>query len=384
MWPIKRLWIAIGVLLCTGILLIATNSLFHRGTDPQEPKRDDSTYRQISSKQQLPQKLVPTASPEVSNIPSSAGDHPTSSHFENPNNTGSIRFDQSKSAHEMVEIESRANSGAISKSKVADGKKRKTLREGNLYGVVLGEDEFPCVSAQISIVQPSTGYQDSAVTNQSGEFFISGIPPGLNFLVSALEDQYYAPSTIHDLTIEPDQTTDVLIVLKPIARVSAAGQMIDAHGKPISDTEFRLSSVSNLLISETVQTDKEGYFTSDNIPEGKLFLQLVENDLISAQHLQFSSVGDVPQEVKLGLGELNLTIELSANVENADPTQVFLRWSEHNENYISMSLFTSSMLQGEAFTWEGLPPGTYSIRISNGSESQEFQKVLNGDDIWIF
>lgn len=160
----------------------------------------------------------------------------------------------------------------------------KTTDYGSLVGSVkLLLDDTPLEDVTVSIapVGTTTYQNETAYTNEDGEYSIPALLPG-EYVATFSKDAYNTYEETITIVANEELTLDV--VLEPAISIEISGTVVNESGDAIEGTTLTLSGYSNF----TVTTDATGSFTLEAFAEKEYELE-VFHPLYNSEDLSFTS-----------------------------------------------------------------------------------------------
>jgi len=132
-----------------------------------------------------------------------------------------------------------------------------TSSQGSMFGgAMISEDGE----------EDETGISPIKRTNVRGEFSLDGVSPGIVSLVVSIKTNNTSRVLISkEIMVSRDQPNEAKVVLPGMGIIK--GCVVDAQGKPMADSTVSLYSPKGGN-SMSEQTDENGRFTIENVPEG--------------------------------------------------------------------------------------------------------------------
>ena len=219
----------------------------------------------------------------------------------------------------------------------------------------------PLAGAAVQVRQesPTGPVITTVVTNDQGQYVVTGLTPTSYTLIASLPPRYGTKAS--SVVVGPDETItlDFSLPLQP-ARVS--GRITSAQtGEPILNTLIRLLDVNGVIVAST-QTDVNGNYLIEGFPSGTYTL-VIRNESFQRQSISFT----------VGARE-TATVDASLN-PNPGTLQGIVRYAQTGEPLagavVEVFAIQSTIPLGRSvsdetgmYLVEGLAPGTYTVTAS--------------------
>jgi hypothetical protein len=283
-------------------------------------------------------------------------------------------------------------------------------------GKVVDTAGNPIAGAKLSFIKredytDEQGYRNQrtvdmgqCTTNADGEFSFGGFTNDAFYTFSVIAEGYLPKEELHIQHLpdgrywyhEEAAPEDNVVVLQRPGKIS--GIVIGADGKPLANAELRLSTVdsySEANSRRTITTDSEGKFNAEDVSKGHFLLsyadlRMVPHDrgvrreyggLCGAVRLEAKEAGRLT-DVVLDLSKSVCSLELQVVDDVNKPIQdlsftLDARMEGGAYRYVSI-FFVRKLSKDGAYYFEGMPPGTWRLRISD-SNKQSWPKEVNID-----
>lgn len=232
-------------------------------------------------------------------------------------------------------------------------------------GTVTGPDGSPVAFASIQLRSAALGRRYQAGSSLTGDFSMADVEIADDYRLWVRPKGQYKDYIEDNLAI-PADGMHLPIVLEPQNLGSLRGWMVDANGNPVPQFSLWLRStqatVPPILL---VTSDQRGYFSVDQLPEGRLSFQT-----LSAPHFNISGIEVPPggeQEVQLRLdwGPYEIAgYVLNAAGRPVPGAQVALSWLQDDRGVHSSSHRGTIADARGYFLFTQVGPGLHTLNIT--------------------
>jgi protocatechuate 3,4-dioxygenase beta subunit len=223
----------------------------------------------------------------------------------------------------------------------------------------------------------------AAVTGASGAFTISGIPAGIDIVLTAAHDAW-APSVPKSVRLSPGASQSVTLTLR--RGVSLSGRVEDERGGAVADALVRWGPVDDVperdlrdsfradghLTSRAIRSDQDGQFVVPDLPPGRLLVK-VSKDGYAAWYQRDVQLQPDGEQAPL-TAVLVPTQEIRGRVRAADTGRPLagafvvaeergpVAGSEADPGRVHAIVSTETEADG-SYVLENVPPGTHRILV---------------------
>ena len=228
---------------------------------------------------------------------------------------------------------------------------------GTEFGEIVGGET-------VVLHSPSQKTHYSMDTSASGEYKITDIKPGWDYILKVTPRGQFNSYTKTQLKLSADQEVQN-IILEPISLGTLTGRIVDPYDRPVTGLELFVTTVEKEYMTTNVVTDTNGDFSVAEFPKGKFQVATRGQHTIKATGLIFDPGTNVPFILTIDHGPYNLRGDVfDESGQTFDGTDVILIRAIH-KNGISMrsTRKVSTDARGE-FRFNGLGPGKHELVVS--------------------
>ena len=232
----------------------------------------------------------------------------------------------------------------------------------------------------VVLYSPSQKARYSIVTDISGEFKITDIKPGWDYVLKVSPQGMFKRYTKSQIKLRSDQEVHN-IILESIPLGLLTGRIVDPYDRPVSDIELSVTTVENDFLTTKVTTDANGNFSVTDFPIGKFRVVIKGQQTSRATGLKFDPGTGVPVILTVDLGPYNLGGGIyDESGQTFDGANVFLNWRLHKNGVrIQSTRMVSANASGE-FRFTGLGPGNHELVVtawSGDTFKQTVRRTVN-------
>jgi hypothetical protein len=240
----------------------------------------------------------------------------------------------------------------------------------------------------VELFSPSQKTYHSIVTGPSGEFKITDLKPGWDYVLNVSPQGLFKRYTKSQIKLRFDQEVHN-IVLKSIPLGILSGRIVDSYDRPVPGINLLIQAVETVYWTTNVITDANGSFSVAEFPKGRF--QVVTKGkhpvatkgqhLLRATGLNFNPVIAVPVNLTIDLGPYNLGGHIyDESGQTLDGADVFLIWKSHESGVRIRSTRKASADANGEFRFTELGPGEHELIVSawRGSTfKQTVKQIVN-------
>ena len=232
----------------------------------------------------------------------------------------------------------------------------------------------------VELFSPSQKTYHSVVTGPSGEFQITDLKPGWDYVLKVSPQGLFKRYTKSQIELRFDQEVHN-IVLESIPLGILSGRIVDPYDRPVAGINLLIQAVETVYWTTNVITDANGSFSVAEFPKGRF--QVVTKGkhpvatnwthqvatkgqhLLRATGLNFDPVTAVPVNLTIDLGPYNLGGRIyDESGQTFDGADVYLIWKLHESGIrIRSTRKASADINGE-FRFTELGPGEHELIVS--------------------
>ena len=216
----------------------------------------------------------------------------------------------------------------------------------------------------VVLYSPSQKTHYSMVTGVSGEYKITDINPGWDYILKVSPRGPFNNYIKTQVKLSSNQEVRN-IILEPILLGTLTGRIVDPYDQPVTDIELFVTTVEKEYLTTNVVTDANGDFSVAEFPKGKFQVAMKGQHTITATGLKFDPGTNVPVILTIDLGPYNLKGGIyDESGRTFDGADVNLIWALiENGVSIRSTRKVSANASGE-FRFIGLGPGKHELVVS--------------------
>jgi hypothetical protein len=235
---------------------------------------------------------------------------------------------------------------------------------GTEYGENIGFEK-------VVLYSPSQKKYHSVVTGPSGEFQLTDIKPGWDYVLKVSPQGMFKPYTKSQIKLRFDQEVHN-IVLESIPLGILSGRIVDPYDRPVTGINLIIQTVGTFFWTRKAITDANGSFSVTEFPKGRYHVATKGRhqaptrgqQLLRATGLNFDPDTAVPVTLTIDLGPYNLGGRIyDESGQTFDGADVFLNWTLHESGVRIRSTRKASADANGEFRFSGLGPGEHELII---------------------
>jgi acyl dehydratase len=167
------------------------------------------------------------------------------------------------------------------------------------------------------------------------------------------------------------------IVLERLGVGAVYGQMVDQRGRPVPNFTLTVGSANAPGEAVTVTSDSQGFFSAEDVPEGRLRIQSMSFPRFVTSGVTLAAGSEVEVEPVLDIGDAELTGRVvDESGEEVGGARVVASWVQRDGSITHESLRTTLTDQSGAFNFSGLGRGVRDLSVqAPGFEPKRLQGV---------
>lgn len=142
-----------------------------------------------------------------------------------------------------------------------------------ISGIIKSEKGNALANVFVNCHSNALNFGASAYSNETGQYEIMGLLPSTDYIVTAaggnIDSDYHTSMSQKNISAG---NTDVNFVLKAQNTYHIDGQIIDAMNRPVVQVMVEIQASDNSNQYDRAQTDNEGLFTLQNLPQGSNYI----------------------------------------------------------------------------------------------------------------
>ncbi len=231
-------------------------------------------------------------------------------------------------------------------------------------GQVRDRTGLPVAGEKLQLYSSSPKRRHKAVTNELGEFTLTGVEPGTYKLIMRPRDPF-RDYVREDVQVAAN-SAPLSIVLDDIALATLSGRMVDAHGHPVPDfTLWMKSAAATGRAAQQVTSDADGHYVVEDVPEGSIaFSTRSEPSVaINGVRMRAGEERSVPLIIDWGEHELSGRL-LDAGGAPLAAQRLSLVWTHARNGVTYRSSRSATSDEHGDFVFSRLGPGTHVLSAS--------------------
>lgn len=268
-----------------------------------------------------------------------------------------------------------------------------TSKNISLSGWVGTEFGESIAGETVVLYSPSQKARYSIVSGISGEFKITDIKPGWDYVLKISPQEMFKSYTKSQIELKSDQEVhDIILESIPIGTL--IGRIEDPYDRPVADIELSVTTVEKDYWTTDVIADAYGNFSVTEFPKGRFRVIIKGQQSLRATGLKFDPDTGVPVVLTIDLGPYNIGGSIyDESGQVFDGADVFLNWALYENGVRTLSTRKVSVNASGKFRFTGLGPGNHELvvtawkgnsfkktvkrTVNVGVDSGEFIMVLN-------
>ncbi len=249
------------------------------------------------------------------------------------------------------------------------------LGEAWIAGTVASRSGKPLIGQRIEIYSAKLDVRRSGISNASGAFRIDRLPEGDDYRVLVRPRRQFRDWSRGPVAIKNDGQ-EISIVLESLPKAYLTGEVVDAHGEPVSGWAFELYGEKSTRQRITSRTDASGFFEIDEAPTGKIVLtsKSPPHFVVRGHEIEPGAVADLRFVVDIGEHEIHGTI-VDDETNPVTDANVKLSWQSADRGTLSSSLRTATTDSNGRFSFRGVGPGKHTIAVDAETYASAERKV---------
>jgi len=281
---------------------------------------------------------------------------------------GSERGDEDKASNQNIppgkgnqEVQSTIEDQVITEKLQDITTTDKNITVSGWVGTEFGEN---IAGETVVLYSPSQKARYSIVSGISGEYKISDIKPGWDYVLKVSPQGMFESYTKSQIKLRSDHEVHN-IILESIPLGILIGRIVDPYDRPVTDIELFVTTVEKEYWTTNAVTDANGAFSVNEFPKGKFQLEIKGQQTLRATGLKFDPHTFAPIILTIDHGPYDLWGGIyDESGQTFDGADVFLNWVLHkNSIRIRSTRKVSANASGE-FRFTGLGPGDHELVVT--------------------
>jgi hypothetical protein len=239
-----------------------------------------------------------------------------------------------------------------------------TSKNITLSGWVGTEFGEGIVGESVVLYSPTQKTRYSIVSGNTGEFSLTGIKPGWDYVIKVTPRGMFESYTESEIELRSNQEVHN-IILESIPLGIINGRVVDPYDRPVADIELFMTTVEKDYWTISAITDANGTFSVAEFPKGKFQVAIKGKQALRAAGLVFDPDIGVPIILTIDLGPYNLGGGIyDESGQTFDGADVFLNWALHEDGLRTRSTRKVSADAIGEFRFTGLGPGIHELVVT--------------------